>query len=98
MKMQSKLFTSLGIVLLLADLAFAAQVKTDFDRSTDFSHYKTFSWEKVQTSDALWVSRIHEAVNASLTAKGLRPVESGGDIAIVAIETTKNQRTLNTFY
>jgi hypothetical protein len=28
----------------------------------------------------------------------LTPVESGGDMAIVAIEMTKNQQTLNTFY
>ena len=26
------------------------------------------------------------------------PVEWGGDVSIVAIEMTKNQRTLNTFY
>ena len=38
------------------------------------------------------------AVNAALTEKGLTPVESGGDIAIVAMEMTKNQQTLNTFY
>jgi len=44
------------------------------------------------------VDRIKAAVNAALTAKGLAPVASGGDIAIVAIETTQNQQTLNTFY
>jgi hypothetical protein len=73
-------------------------VKTDYDRSANFSQYKTYSWEKVQTQDQLWVDRIKEAVNTTLTAKGLTPVESGGDIAIVAIEMTKNQQTLNTFY
>jgi hypothetical protein len=73
-------------------------VKTDYDRSADFSKYKTYSWEKVQTPDPLWVDRIKEAVNRTLAAKGLTPVESGGDVAIVAIEMTKNQRTLNTFY
>jgi hypothetical protein len=36
--------------------------------------------------------------NSALTAKGLTQVESGGDFAIVGIEMTKNQRTLNTFY
>jgi hypothetical protein len=44
------------------------------------------------------VDRIKEAVNTALAAKGLTPVESGGDMAIVAIEMTKNQQTLNTFY
>jgi Domain of unknown function (DUF4136) len=98
MKVQTKLFASLGIGLLLASAAFASQVKTDFDRSTDFSHYKTFSFEKVQTPNGLWAPRIREAVTQSLTAKGLMPVESGGDLAVVAMETTKNQQTINTLY
>ena len=98
MKMQRMIFASVGTVLLLASVSFAEQVKTDYDRSADFRQYKTYSWEKVQTQDPLWVDRIKEAVNAAMTAKGLTPVESGGDVAIVAIETTQNQRTLNTFY
>jgi Domain of unknown function (DUF4136) len=98
MNVQPTIFASIGIALLFATPSFGQQVKTDFDRSTDFSHYKTYSWEKVQTQDPLWVDRIKEAVNAALTAKGLTPVESGGDVAIVAMEMTKNQRTLNTFY
>ena len=92
------IFASVGIVLLSATASFALQVKTDYDRSTDFNQYKTYSWEKVQTPDPLWVDRIKEAVNAALTAKGLTPVESGGDVAVLGIEMTQNQRTLNTFY
>ena len=98
MNMQRTIFASVGIVLLFASASFAQQVKTDYDRSANFSQYKTYSWEKVQTQDPLWVDRIKEAVNAALTAKGLTPVDSGGDVAIVAIEMTKNQQNLNTFY
>jgi hypothetical protein len=98
MNVQRTIFASVGIVLLSATASFAQQVKTDYDRGTDFSRYKTYSWEKVQTQDPLWVDRIKEAVNTALTAKGLTPVESGGDVAVVAIEMTKNQSTLNTFY
>jgi hypothetical protein len=98
MNVQRTIFASVGIALLFATASFAQQVKTDYDRGANFSQYKTYSWEKVQTQDPLWVDRIKEAVNATLTAKGLTPVESGGDIAIVAMETTQNQRTLNTFY
>jgi hypothetical protein len=93
-----RIFAFAGIVLLFATVSFAGQVKTDYDRNTDFRQYKTYSWEKVQTQDALWVNRIKAAVNADLTAKGWKLVESGGDIAIVAMETTQNQSTLNTFY
>ena len=98
MNVQRTIFASVGMVLLCGGVLSAQQVKTDYDRSADFGQYKTFSWEKVQTEDQLWVSRIREAVNASLAAKGLTAVESGGDVAIVAIETTRNQQTLNTFY
>jgi Domain of unknown function (DUF4136) len=98
MNVKRSIFASIGIALLLATASFAEQVKTDYDRSADFSQYKTYSWEKVQTQDPLWVGRIKDAVNASLTAKGWRQVESGGQVAIVAIEMTQNQQTLNTFY
>src|SRR3989442_15175647 len=98
MKIQRTLFASFGILLLLSTALIAADVKTDYDRSINFSQYKTYSWEKVQTQDPLWVDRIKEAVNAALTAKGLTPVESGADIAILAMEMTQNHRTLNTYY
>ena len=98
MNVQRTIFASVGAALLFATASFAQQVKTDYDRSANFSQYKTYSWQKVQTQDPLWVGRIKEAVNTALTAKGLTPVESGGDIAIVAIEMTKNQQSLNTFY
>ena len=92
------ILASVGIALLFGSALVAQQVKTDYDRSANFGQYKTYSWEKVQTQDQLWVDRIKDAVNAALTAKGLTPVESGGDISIVAIEMTKNQQNLNTFY
>ena len=92
------ILASVGIALLFGSALVAQQVKTDYDRSANFSQFKTYSWEKVQTQNQLWVDRIKEAVSAALTAKGLTPVESGGDIAIVAIEMTKSQQSLNTFY
>ena len=44
------------------------------------------------------VDRIKSAVNAALAAKGFTEVPSGGDLSIVAMETTQNQQTLDTFY
>jgi hypothetical protein len=98
MNAKQNILASLGIVLLAATSAFAQQVKTDYDRSADFSQYKTYSWEKVQTQDPLWVDRIKEAVNSALAAKGWTQVPSGGNVAVVAIEMTRNQQTLDTFY
>jgi hypothetical protein len=98
MNTNKQILTSVGIMLLAATTSVAQQVKTDYDRSTDFNRYKTYSWEKVQTQDPLWVGRIKEAVDGALATKGWTQVSSGGDVAIVAIEMTRTQQSLDTFY
>ncbi len=98
MKFLSKTATSVGLMLVLATVSFAQQVKTDYDHSANFGQYKTYSWEKVQTNDPLLVDRIKAAVNSTLAAKGWTLVPSGGDVEVFAIETTQNQQTLDTFY
>ena len=86
------------MILSLAAGSLAQEIKTDYDRKADFSQYKTFSFEKVDTKDPLWVDRITAAVGGALTAKGLTQVESGGDIAIIAMGMAADRQTLNTFY
>jgi hypothetical protein len=98
MKLQKVVFVLMGMMILFASTASAQQVKTDYDRSANFGQYKTFSWEQVKTKDALDVDRVKSAVNAALAAKGWSQVESGGDVSIIAVETTQNQQSLNTFY
>jgi hypothetical protein len=89
---------ALFLATFTATASFAQQVKTDYDRSANFAQYKTYSWEQVKTKDQLDVGRIKNAVNAVLAAKGWTQVDSGGDVSIVAMEITKDQQTLNTFY
>jgi len=98
MKMQRVMFALMAMMFLFAGKSSAQQVKTDYDRSADFSRYKTYSWEHVKTKDTLDVDRIKSAVNAALAAKGWTKVDSGGDVSVVAMEITQNQQTLNTFY
>jgi hypothetical protein len=98
MKLQRVAFVLIGLMFLFASKASAQQVKTDYDHSANFGQYKTYSWEQVKTKDRLDVDRIKSAVNAALAAKGWTQVASGGDVSIVAMETTQNQQTLNTFY
>jgi hypothetical protein len=92
------IFKSIAMLFVLTAASLAQQVKTDYDRSVNFGQYKTYSWQKVQTKDPLWEGRIKSAVDSALTAKGWTQVPSGGDVSLVAIEATKNQQTLNTFY
>jgi hypothetical protein len=91
-------FVSITMLFCLTAASLAQDVKTDYDRGANFGQYKTYSWEKIQTQDPLWVDRIKNAVNGALTAKGWTPVDSGGDVSIMAMEITRNQQTLNTFY
>ena len=98
MKLQRVLFVLIGMMFLFAAKSSAQQVKTDYDRGANFGQYKTYSWAQVKTKEALDVDRIKTAVNSALAAKGWTPVDSDGDISIVAIEITRNQQTLNTFY
>ena len=87
-----------AIFLVMVGAAFAQQVKTDFDHQANFSRYKTYSWQEIKPANSLWDSRIKNAVDAQLAAKGWTQVDSGGDVAVVAVKTTQTQRALQTFY
>ncbi len=93
---RTAVWTAFFFVMLGA--AFAQQVKTDFDHQANFSQYKTYSWQEIKPANSLWDARIKNAVDAQLAAKGWTQVDSGGDVAVVAIKTSKTQRTLQTFY
>ena len=98
MKKRNFIFGSITMVLFLAASLFAGDVKTDYDRSANFNQYKTYSWGRVQTEDALLVDRIKNAVDGALTSKGWTQVASGGDVSLMATEITQNQQILNTYY
>ena len=78
-------------------MAFAADTSVDYDHHADFSRYKTYSWLGVHASD-LWQSRIQNAVDSQLQAKGWRRVESGGDATVSALGRVTERDTIETFY
>jgi hypothetical protein len=92
--------TAMCMALSLGLLAssFAQRVQTDFDHQANFAQYKTYSWQKITPANSLWDSRIKNAVEAQLAAKGWTHVDENGDVAIVAMKTTQTERTLETFY
>src|ERR1700745_4458860 len=92
--------TAVCTLLFLVSLGtpLAQQIKTDFDHQANFSQYKTYSWQTIKPANSLWDARIKSAVEAQLAAKGWTRVDSGGDVAIVAIKTSHTERTLQTFY
>ena len=95
----TRIFDGLAVMFLIATLAFGEKVTTDYDRSTDFSQYKTFMWIKSpETKDPLMKDRLIEAVNAKLTAKGLQLVTDNADLGLAVNVATTEKHTLNTFY
>ena len=98
MNVKNTILIPAGMALLFAAGSFAQDVKTDYDHKADFSRYKTFSFEKVQTPDPLFVDRIKGAIAGNLAAKGWSQVPSGGDVSIMAMEVDQTHRSLNTFY
>ena len=98
MKPISRTAVCTALFLVALGTALAQQVKTDFDHRANFSQYKTYSWQEIKPENSLWDARIKDAVDAQLAAKGWTQVNSGGDVAIVAIKTTQTQKSLQTFY
>ena len=84
--------------LLACTILLAQDVRTDYDRHADFARYHSYRWEKVQTSNPLWQQRIQEAVDKDLQAKGWERVDSGGDVALMAVGSTRDQHEYQTFY
>jgi Domain of unknown function (DUF4136) len=80
------------VLLALGAVALAQDVKTEYDHHADFSQYHAYYWEKVKTTDPLWQNRIKDAVDHELQAKGWQRVDNGGDVAITAVGSSRNQQ------
>ncbi len=95
----SRIVITLGIMLLLAVLARADRVTSDYDHAVDFSQYKTFMWiQKPKCKEAFMAERIVSAINAQLVAKGLSEVSENANIAVGANFATEEQHELETYY
>ena len=88
----SRISAGLGMVMLLANVALAQKVTTDYSKSADFSQYKTFMWIKEpHATNPLTSQRIVEDVNAALTSKGLTLVIADADLRIAAHAATQKE-------
>jgi hypothetical protein len=97
MKLKFGIFSAL---ILMALMAAAQDVKTDYDKTFDFSQLKTFA-VKIGTpwGNPLSEQRAKDAVTKQLTAKGWTPAdESTADAIVVIHGATKAEQSLNTMY
>lgn len=92
------LSVALAAAFFVCAFASAQDVKTDYDHHANFSQYHTYYWQKVKTSDPLWQNRIEDAVDKDLQSKGWQKVDNGGDVALTAVGSARNQQEYQTFY
>src|SRR5580698_1271257 len=78
--------------------AFAGDVQTDYDHTANFSQYNTYSWGKVQTSNPFFVTRIQQAVDQQLQAKGWKLLPAGGSVTVFATDAIHDQQQVQTMY
>src|ERR1700743_469980 len=78
--------------------AFAGDVRTDYDHTVNFSQYNTYSWGKVQSSNPFFVTRIQQAVDETLQAKGWTLMPTGGSVTVFATDNIHNQQQAQTTY
>jgi hypothetical protein len=79
--------------------AFAQDVKTDFDKTANFTAIKTFA-VKIGTSwnNSISENRITGQVGQALTEKGWTKVDANPDALVLLHGATEKQKNLNTFY
>ena len=74
----------LPLMLIGAWVSWAQNVKVGYDKSADFSQFKTYAWMPRDTPPAmpLLATKIQLEVDYELSQKGLRKVESNPDLLV----------------
>ena len=87
-------------LMCLGVIAFAQEVQFDYDHSANFNAYKTYQWvdvNPVQIGDLLLDRNIKRAVDEQLAGKGLRRVESGGDLLVGYQAAISHEKQFDSF-
>jgi hypothetical protein len=94
-----KLFALTGF-LCLAVAALAQDVHFDYDRTANFSSYRTYEWVDPKVgppSLQLMDQNIKRAVDEQLVSKGLRRVDQGGDLQVAYHAGLDQEKQFNGF-
>lgn len=77
-------------LLVLATTVAAQKTQVNFDKTADFSKFKTYSWTRgVPANNPVINKLITDTIEQNLAAKGLTKMDNGGDLLVsvaVAIE------------
>ena len=86
-------FSGLGI-LLVAAAALGQDVRYNFDKSTDFSRFKTYKWvilKDAPTANDLVAKQVREAVDKELAAKGLSKIDDDSASLFIGYQAAVGQ-------
>ena len=86
------------LTVLISATAYAQKVSVDYEKNTDFSAYKTYSWaEGTPAKNPLGHQRIIAGIEAQLAARGWTKVESDADVVVIYSAATTTKTQINTF-
>ena len=83
-------------VALLASCGSSLKVSTDYDKSANFSGYKTFNFYNLKTTGSvsqLNADRIANAIRADLIRKGFTETTSNPDLMVNAVTILKDKQS-----
>ena len=86
-----------GALLLAPGRASAQKITTDWDKTANFSGYKTYTLTKGQIPDGanpLMVQRVESAIKSDLASLGLLTADGGGELTVVYHFSTKEDVNL----
>src|SRR5262252_4068021 len=94
-------FYAAPVLLAIASVAHAQDVRYNFDKSADFTKYKTFKLVDNKSGDQLdpiTKKQVDTALAAALSAKGLKQTSSDPADLYIAYETSiSTEKQVNTF-
>ncbi len=89
---------SLAVLLVTPALLLAQKVSYDFDKSANFSGFKTYAHkEGTKVGQQLIDDRIVAAIDSALAAKGFTKAESNPDVYVVYHVAFDKQKDISTY-
>ncbi len=89
---------AIPLLVSFAIAAWAQEVRYDYDRTADFSKYRTYNWIPSRTTvDQLTDQEIRRAVDKQLAEKGLVRVEQNPDLLVDYQFTVREQQQIETW-
>lgn len=96
--MRMKYYPVLLLTFLISATTYAQKVNVDYDKSANFSSYKTYSWGRgTPAPNPLGDQRIIAGIDAQLAAKGWQKVESDADVVVIYSAAVSSKTQINTF-